>query len=195
MYGRSLSFIRFGSVAVLAGLLSACNDPLGLPPATVVNFVDTLALDGLSGTDIVLPSGYDIPNMTKTRTDRAAPFDFAFDIDSSGESRIFPAGALGLGANSGVRFAEGSFDDADIAPLDGYVTDSALVVHVDSVFIVRSRPTGGGIVPCPFFLGALPRYGKFRVLAIDLQQRRITLEAVINVNCGYRGLQIGLPDQ
>jgi hypothetical protein len=194
MCGRSLSFIRVGSAAVLAVLLSACSDPLSLPPATDPNVVDTLTLDGLSGTDIGIPSGYDMANLTKIRTDRASPFDFAFDIDTSGVSKIFPTGALGIGGNSGVLYAETSFERVDDPPLEGYVTDSALVIDVDSVFIVRGRPAGAGIVPCPFFLGSLPRYGKFRVLAIDPQVRQVTLESLINVNCGYRRLQPGFPD-
>jgi hypothetical protein len=40
----------------------------------------------------------------------------------------------------------------------------------------------------------LPRYGKFQVLAIDPAQRTVTLEFLIDRNCGYRGLEPGLPD-
>jgi hypothetical protein len=86
--------------------------------------------------------------------------------------------------------ADHAFGDIVIAPLEDYQLDSALVVGVDSVFIVRSRPTSFG---CVFFLGQLPRYGKFHVLDLSLETRQITLENLVNVNCGYRSLEFGIP--
>ncbi|MCH8935034.1 MAG: hypothetical protein IIB90_04880, partial [Gemmatimonadetes bacterium] len=53
-----------------------------------------------------------------------------------------------------------------------------------------SRMTALG---CVFFLGQLPRYGKFHVLELNLETRQITLENLVNVNCGFRGLESGIP--
>jgi hypothetical protein len=36
-------------------------------------------------------------------------------------------------------------------------------------------------------------YGKFEVLAIDTLARRIDLQALVDQNCGYRGLSPGFP--
>jgi hypothetical protein len=39
----------------------------------------------------------------------------------------------------------------------------------------------------------LPRYGKFRVLDLNIEERSVTLELLVDVNCGYRGLEPGFP--
>lgn len=190
----SFSRLLFASLLPVVAVLSvACDDPLALPPAAEPNLVDTLMLYALQGTAIAFPSGFDLPANEAVRIDRAQAFDFAFDINDAGDSQIFPTGALGLGRDSGVRLSKDPFGEIREAPEEDYTIDSSLVVGAGSVFIVRSRPTREGIVPCPFFLGALPRYGKFRVLAVDPTQRSISLEALVNVNCGYRGLLVGFP--
>jgi hypothetical protein len=40
----------------------------------------------------------------------------------------------------------------------------------------------------------VPRYGKFHVLALDPTERTVTLEHLINLNCGYRSLTPGTPE-
>jgi hypothetical protein len=62
-------------------------------------------------------------------------------------------------------------------------------MSVNDVFIGRSRNTSGNC----YYLGSLPRYGKFRVVAVDVPNRTITLETLVNVNCGYRKLEPGFP--
>ena len=189
-------FPRLNSALAISGTLlvvAACNNPLALPPAVDGNFIDTLTLSALRGTPIAAPSGYNIAFRLPARTDRGTePFDFAFDIDPSGTPLIFTTGALGLGVSSAIQMSDKAFADIRIAPLDDYERDSSLAVGLDSIFVVRSTPTTLG---CVIFIGALPRYGKSRVLAIDPNTRQITLEALVNVNCGYRGLEPGLPTQ
>ena len=74
------------------------------------------------------------------------------------------------------------------------LVEDPLEVGLESVFIVRSRPDAGiGVTACAFFLGRLPRYGKFRVLSIDSVTRQITMEYLVNINCGYRSLEVGTP--
>ena len=189
---RLLFAVLTGSSVVVA---SSCNDPFQLQPAAIPNFVDTVTVYALQGTEISLPSGYDVAGMTLARTDRGDPFDITFDIDDAGLARIFPQGALGLDPQSGVIRADRPFDDIQEAPTEGYSLDSSLVVDLDSTFVVRSRGfSGSGAFngdDCPFFIGALPRYGKFRVIVLDRTARFITMESLVNVNCGYRGLQPG----
>ncbi len=103
---------------------------------------------------------------------------------------IFTTGALGLDVRSAIQTSDRAFGDIVIAPLEGYELNDTLVVGVDSAFLVRSRPASFG---CAFFLGRLPRYGKFHVLDVDLETRQITLENLVNLNCGYRSLELGLP--
>ncbi len=182
----------FGPVVLGVVLFSAgCDNTLALPLATVPNIIDTVTLHALQGTPITTASGFDVTLRLTARTDRQGEgFDIAFDIDDEGRALIFTTGALGLSVRSGIQMADRAFGDIVIAPLEGYEVDSALVVGVDSVFIVRSRSTTLG---CVFYLGQLPRYGKFHVLDLNLDTRQITLENLVNVNCGYRSLELGLP--
>lgn len=190
-----LKRLLFGTALAVTAL--ACDDPFQLQPAAVPNYIDTVTVFALQGTEITLPSGYDVAGRKPARTDRGDAFDFTFDIDASGVPGVFPQGALGLDPNSGIVLSDKAFDNIEEAPTDGYSVDSVVVVGVDSIFIVRSRRFQGSRIgngdDCPFFIGSLPRYGKFRVLEIDTQGRSISLESLINVNCGYRGLEPGIP--
>lgn len=182
-------------VATVGGSVAACDDPLSLRPATDANFIDTVVVYALRGTAIDLPSGYDIVIRQTARTDRADPFDFAFDIDGEESALVYPRSALGLPRQSGVLISDREFGEIDEAPVEDYELESAVTVAEGTVFVVRSRAESGGIVACPIFVGPLPRYGKFRVLAVDTEARSLTLEALVNVNCGYRGLEPGIPTQ
>ncbi|MCZ6856535.1 MAG: hypothetical protein O7F70_00915 [Gemmatimonadetes bacterium] len=182
----------FGPAVLGAVLFSAgCDNTLALPLATVANVVDTVTLNALRGTPINVPSGFDVVLRRVARTDRLGEgFDIAFDIDEQSRALILTTGALGLSVQSAIQRFDGAFDDLAVAPLEDYERDVEMSVEVGSVFIVRSRPDAN---QCAFFLGQLPRYGKFEVLFLDLQTRQITLEHLVNVNCGYRGLEIGIP--
>jgi len=175
--------------AVIVAGVTACNNPLALPPAVFENTVDTVTLHAITGTDIALPSAFDIISSALARTDRAQPFDFAFDIDASGAPVAIPSGLLGLSTDPGLLLWEAPFDSLVPAPDEGYVTDSSITFAVGTVLIGRSRFSSQDCA----LLGSLPRYGKFRVLAIDLQARSVAVEYLINRNCGYRNLEPGFP--
>ena len=180
---------RFLPTLILLGVvLGACNQALQLTPATLTNAVDTVTVYALRGTSITQPSGFDIPSNRPARTDNAA-FDFAFDIDPSGKALLYPAGALGLARAPGILITGDVFDSLKTAPTTGYTDSVSVAISTGNVFIVKSRPY---IVGCEL-TGALPRYGKFRVLAVDPAVRSVTMEALVNQNCGYRSLELGLP--
>ncbi len=186
----SFRHICLGVVAsALVIAAHACGDSLGLPPPQFENRVDTVTLHALTGTDIVLPSAYDLISRTTARTDQAQPFDIAFELDADGRALIFPARALGQINDAALQVSSETFGAITTAPLEGYQADSAQAVTAETVFIVRSRFDAAFCV----FLGAIPRYGKFRVLAVDPTTRTITLEALVNQNCGFRSLAPGLP--
>lgn len=172
----------------LAVIAVACDDT-GLIPASFPNSIDTVTLYALRGTPIPTQSAFDIAFGIPARTDEGDAFDFAFDIDSADVAVVFPAGALGLTPQAGLQLTEKTFSAVDEAPYDDYVVDSVLPVSVGDVFIGRSRNTTGNC----FYLGSLPRYGKFHVLELNKQDRTITLEYLVNVNCGYRKLEPGYP--
>ncbi len=190
---KRILFSRFWlSCAGSLGLFAAvsCGADLGLPPAGAPNFSDTLTLFALQGTPITAPSAFDIVLGTIARTQQGEQFDFAFDFDSAGTPAIFPAGTLGLPQEAGIKVSDQAFDAILRAPADGYVVDKSTPLSLGLVFIARSRNSNLGTC---LFLGALPRYGKFRVLELDLVERSVTMESLVDINCGFRDLQPGFP--
>jgi hypothetical protein len=179
-------------LALLAcAAIAACGNPLGLPPAFITNLVDTVHVYALSGTPVSLPSGYSIIGRRTIRTDQGLPFDFAFDIDSTGQAKLLPTGALKLGKQSGLQISAQQFDSIKIAPTSNYKEDSAQAVNVNSVLILHSSA-----VTCSYGIPAF-YYAKLHVLEIDTTStpngRRIDFEILNDLNCGYRGLQPGVP--
>ncbi len=173
--------------AALLAAASACGDPFG-QKAQFENTVDTLTLYALRGTPIRSHSAYNMFNLETSRTDTTSQFDFAFDISPEGKALIYPSGALGLSRDPGLQVMDRTFDAVHSAPETGFTTDSAVAVAQDNVFVARSRVSA---LYCVYV--AVPRYGKFHVLAIDTTARTITLEGLVDLNCGYRGLEPGLP--
>jgi hypothetical protein len=180
---------RFATPA-LAGTvlvaLGACSDPFGFPPPDSQNVVDTVALYAVDGTPLATPSAYLLARRQRVRTDQSANFDFAFNIDASSRVVLLPTGAVGLGRASGLQLATQVFDSIKVAPPGGYVLDQAVPLDVDDVALVRSQAVG-----C---LGLSEHlYAKLHVLAIDLVDRRMDFEILVNQNCGYKGLEPGFP--
>ena len=190
---RSLSCVIVLLAAPL--ILGACGDIGGLPPASFPNRTDSLvSVYALTGTPVTSPSGYLIVDRRVVRTDIInASFDFVFDIDSLGRALLFPTGAVKLGRQSGAKPATVPFDSLRFAPSGGYQVDSAIVLSVGSVVALHSRS-----VQCSFDYQPVHNYfAKLLVLAIDTVPgptgRRIDLRILTDINCGYRGLEPGLP--
>jgi hypothetical protein len=181
------------AVTGLVVLAAACSNTTGLPAAGITNVVDTTSLFALFGTPIATPSAYDLNGRLTghplVRTDQASAFDFAFNFDSLRRPVLLPTGAVGLGQSSGLQQASVPFDSIKVAPTGGYVLDRGLVVDSGAVVIVRSRPTG-----CLFGVTVFT-YAKLVVVAIDTTVRRIDFRILVDQNCGYRGLEPGIPTQ
>lgn len=175
------------SAAALAAALAACGDDLQLPPPRAANVLDTASVFALSGTPVGAASGYNLEFRTVVRTDQSAAFDIAFDITPSGDPIFLPTGALGLGRSSGLQTAPAPFDSVTVAPTDGWIVDASVPADSGAELLVQSRLT-----TCSFGANAF-YYAKLRVLAVDAVVRRIDFEILVNVNCGYRGLEPGLP--
>ena len=171
-------------------LTAACGDDIGLPAAAIPNVVENFTLYALSGTPISAPSAFRLDAADKlVRTDRSAAFDFAFNFDALKRAVLLPTGAVGLGTGSGLQRIAVVFDSIKVAPTGGYVFDQPLVVDSGTVAIVRSRP-----VNC-LFGATVPLYAKLEVLAIDTTARRLDFKILVDENCGYRGLEPGIPKQ
>jgi len=183
--------MRYFLLLMLAcSLAAACGNPSGLAAYTS-NKPDTVTIYALSGTPVALPSGYSIPAQAAVRTDAAPSFDFAFDIDTAGRALLLPTGALKLGQQSGLQISTQQFDSIKFAPTGGYHLHSAQVLTDSTVLIAHST-----LVTCSFGVQTY-YYAKLHVLAIDTTSgpngRRLQFVILADLNCGFRGLQEGLP--
>jgi hypothetical protein len=170
--------------------VAACGDDDSLADPTDPNIVDTVTVGSLTDTPITTASGFSV-NAGAVRTDLDADFDFAYDIQGppeTGRKVILPRAALGITsggtAEPGVMRREEAFDDIEIAPSNGYVTDTAVPVALGERYIVRSQ------VVCSI---GVPRYAKIEI--IGFEDNSLVLKRLRNLNCGYRGLEPGLPDR
>jgi hypothetical protein len=174
-------------------LALACGDPFALPRATLANIVDTVSLYALSGTPPRTPSGYFLGNYLSPPApvliQNGDGFDFAVDLDSAYRPMLLPTGALRLGRASGAQVTTLPFDSITIAPAGGFQLDSAVTVEVGGRAIVHSRN-----VSCSFGIPAV-YYAKLQILAVDSATRRIDFQILVNDNCGYRGLEPGVPSR
>lgn len=171
-------------------LVAACGSSSDLSPASEVNVVDTTTFYAIQGTPIPAPSGFSMPERHPVRTDQTTAFDFAFSIDTGGQPVFLPLALLGLGstsANPGLQASTQAFDSIRVAPHDGYVTDDTVPAEVGAVLVGRSRVVCGSL--------GVPQYGKFEVLAVDTTERSVTMQFLININCGYLGLAPGIPEE
>jgi hypothetical protein len=180
---------RHVALSGLVLLVAACSPTSGLPAAFFTNVVDTVSLFALRGTAITQPSAYTLEGAQPVRTDLTTALDFAFDFDSLGAPALFPTGAINLGQFSGLQRSTTAFDAIKVAPTEGYILDKPIVVDSGAVVLVRSRPT-----QCTFGV-TLSLYARLRVLRVDSTARRLDFEILVDQNCGYRGLEPGLPKQ
>jgi hypothetical protein len=69
------------------------------------------------------------------------------------------------------------------------VLDKPIALDTGTVVLVSSRPT-----PCVFGV-TVSLYAKLRVIRVDSTARRLDFQILVDENCGYRGLELGLPTQ
>lgn len=175
---------------VCAGIAAACGSSAELPDPTDLNIIDTTTIWALNGTALIDPSGFSVPDRIAVRTDQSAAFDFAFNIDNSGKPVFLPIQLLGLGAvsgtNPGLLLTPIPFDSIRSAVTgDQYVVDDTVDVVAGNTFYARSR------IVCSTL--AVPMYGKIEILSIDPDARSVTFRYLVDNNCGYEGLEPGLP--
>ncbi len=81
----------------------------------------------------------------------------------------------------------GAASNITIAPGGGWVVDTSVTADSGAVVLARSRLT-----VCPFGASVF-YYAKLHVLQVDTAARRIDFEILVDPNCGYRGLEPGVP--
>lgn len=175
------------AIAAFAVFGAACGSDFTLPPAQVANQIDTVTLYALDGSPLSFPSAFNLFTGLPVRTDRSVDFDFAVNV--SGETvQFLPTGAMGFAEESAWLRVDVAFDDVLLAPDVEYVTEEPATLHVGDVFVLRSR-----VIAC--FGAFLPVYGKMEVIEASAVDRVVTLQLLLDRNCGYRGLGLGTPAQ
>jgi hypothetical protein len=186
-------------LALLVAVLPAgCDNPYAILPASIPNRVDTVQIYAVNGTPLSKPSGYVMASRLPLRLgiDLAAyNFDFLYRIDSAGVPQFVPYGALAPSTDNtttigraGIIETATPFDDIDEGEQVGYRTDQPVNLAIGRTFYVRSG------LPNGCFLG-IPYYGKLEVLSFDTPSRAVTFRILVDINCGYRGLEPGLPEK
>jgi hypothetical protein len=168
---------------------TACSDSSGLPDPTFTNVERTETLYALTGTPVGTPSGYALEGSRRVRTDASIEFDFAYNIEPDGRHVFVPRAVLGIeptaSVQPGLQSRSASFEAITEAPSNGYLTDQVVPFAVGDRFAVRSRIT------CAI---GVPKYAKLEVVSLEGDARTVTFRVLTNDNCGYKGLQPGLPD-
>lgn len=175
-------------LAVLLLAAAACSDTTGLPSASLTNAERTDTLYALVGTPVSTPSGYSLEGSRRIRTDLAVDFDFAYNVQTDGSHVFLPRAALGIdptaAVNPGFLVSNQAFEAIKLAPSNGYVTDRAVRIAVGERYVVRSRVT------CAI---GVPKYAKVEVVVIDDVAKLVAFRVLTDDNCGFKGLQPGLP--
>jgi hypothetical protein len=180
--------------AILATIaLVACSDANSIPDATFTNAIDTLVVYAISGTPVFQPSGYAMTQRSAVRLDVSTSADFGYDRTPDGREVLLPGAMLGHAGLSGIdpglqHAVDQTFDEITFAETNGYKTLDTVTVAVGDVLYLRSR------IPQTCFLG-VPAYGKVEILSFDADNRTIRFRVLANLNCGYKGLQPGIPTQ
>lgn len=90
-----------------------------------------------------------------------------------------------MATNPGFQSTALPFDSIAAAPINGYDTDSSQVADSGRVLLARSS------IVCS--LTGTASYAKLQVLSYNDSLKTLTFRILANVNCGYHGLQPGLP--
>lgn len=171
-------------ILVSAASLTACGDD---PFRTDwVENPDTVELYVLSRPEPNLLSAFEFYGRIPKRLE--APntgdrWDLTVDY-RDGQFVWLPPGALGIESDAGLATLEGhSWLSADEAPADtvAYVTDAAIPISFDPIYVIRTRLHQGTFSLCNY-------YGKIEVLETDSIIGTVTFQFDVNPFCNNRDL-------
>ncbi len=173
-------------------VLTACGGDDGIPNASVPNFVDTLTLASLNGGALQATSAYSVSINSAVRTYETIAFEFAYTYDPVGARHLFlPLAVLGLSPGNSLRpgllKTDKDFDQVTKAAQNGYITSDTVQVDSGDVYMVRTTTICSSL--------GVPQYAKVQIIGVDLAAHTLTLQALADNNCGYRGLKVGLPKE
>lgn len=187
---RALRLGVVSSALIGAGTLAACGDPFTIK-ASYPNEDQPFVLHAMSGTSSAYSSAIALLVRQVTRVDGTLSFDIAFDLDANNNVVVLPVKMVGSGIGQprqvGLLAAANSFDQITLAPTTGYRYDSVLVVRAGEPFIVQASTVSCANSITPYI------YAKAIIDSVDIVQRKMFGHAIVNLNCGFRGLSTGVP--
>ncbi len=193
---RRLSLHVLAAALGAAGL-TGCGDPFEIK-ANLETVQAAFTLHAFNGTPATAPAAAVLVNTpTAVRMGSTYSFDFALDFSATGQALLYPvdlvASDIALGRERYVGFQKVTgqgYDQLLLAPNAGYTYDEPLPVAVGDVGYIQSNAH-------PLCRGSFTPliYAKFRVDAIDPQARTITMTVRSDPNCGFRGLDTGIPER
>ncbi len=170
---------------------AACEDPFQLQ-ASNPNADAFFEIWAMSGAPAAFPSGLLVAQTTVVRLDAEGSFDLAFDIDADGRLMVWPVTSVvsPIAGSRAIAFqrATGVYNALLEAPKSGWTNDTLLVVNVGEAFFAKVTTQY-----CQYDLRQ-DIYAKFLVDSIIPAERRIRLSARVNPNCGFRSLELGVPE-
>jgi hypothetical protein len=187
--------IMGATLLAFAAVVGACSDPNSLADSTVTNEVDTVTLWSLSRGPLTQPTAYSINARNGVRTYEAgSAFEFVFDVTPDDRPVFIPTDLLGLLSTNAIKPglkrppAGVDFDQMTRAPSNGYIVSDTIPVVEGDLFYIRTTVSTCSIL-------SVPLYGKMKVISVDTALKTVTLQVLADQNCGYRSLNIGLPNR
>jgi len=187
--------MSFPALILTAVLLAACGDSNNLlGAASFENSTRTFSVYALTGTSSALPAAYNFTTELLARpqllSNGGVNFDVAFDITSDNKVKLLPVRAVvplppAGAASVGMLKSTSAYSALERAPDRGYIVDSTLVIGIGET-VVLQLPASGCIYGEPY-------YAKLVVDSIIVAQRRIVIGSLVNRNCGFRALTVGIP--
>jgi hypothetical protein len=176
----------------LAAAVACSSDPYA-PQALYPAISDTIRVLSLNGTAPEAESGVRLLTAQSTIPDFSEQFDFALDIDSSGNVILMPRSKVVTCTQIcqlGVRLIPADsvpFDSLFDAPPTGYTYDSVTTIPVGRIVAFVTKE----IFCQPSNISTYDLYAKMIIDSVHVADRTIFARVASDPNCGFRGLVPG----
>jgi len=170
-----------------------CSSDPYAPKASYPVISDTLRILALNGTAPEAESAVRLIGAASAVPDFAEQFDFAIDIDASGNVVLIPRSKVVTCTTTcqlGVRIVRADsikFDAIYDAPKSGYKYDSLTVLPVGATAVFVTKE----IYCQPSNISTYDLYAKMVIDSVHLPERAVFARVVADPNCGFRGLVPG----
>lgn len=168
----------------------ACSSDPYAPKASFPVISDTLRILALNGTAPEAPSAVRLISAASEVPDFAEQFDFAIDIDASGNVVLIPRSKVVTCTTTcqlGVRIVRADsvkFDAIYDAPKSGYKYDLLTLLPVGATAVLVTKE----IYCQPSNISTYDLYAKMVIDSVHLAERAVFARVVADPNCGFRGL-------